>query len=182
MQNIRPNKVSDALAWIQLTYSSLKLDTFVLLGAIALTIVLMCAGAYQEAVRQASLFLAVTPQQDITMMQVVNLINQYGLGVLIAICYFSNVSEGGKRRELLIDALCIAVGVLLPQLVFHVSWLYTTQGIINLYGLTVSPEVVNTFGMEWLAVWTLSMIFGLVAFQAQRLLTGKSDGRSARNN
>ncbi len=202
MQNTRTNRLSDAFAWVELTYSSLKLDTYLLIGAIVLTIILMCAGAYQEAVRQASLFLAVIPQQEATLMQVVNLINgavgepltsppgplsiqwrggdkpqrvsttngfansiinQYGLGLLIAICYFSNVSESGKRRELLLDVLCIAAGVLVPQLVFHVSWLYTAQGIINIYGLTVSPEVVNTIGMEWFTVWGLSMIVGLVA-------------------
>lgn len=182
MQNVRRNKLADVLAWLELTYSSLKLDAFAILGAIALTIVLMCAGAYHEALQQASMFLAVTPQQDATLMQVVNLINQYGLGVLIAICYFSNVSEGGKRRELLIDALCIAVGVLLPQLVFHVSWLYIAQEMIRTYSLTVSPAVVNTINLEWLTVWGLSLLFGIVALQARRLeRLSKGSDRSAKS-
>jgi hypothetical protein len=91
------------------------------------------------------------------------------LGVLVAICYFSNVSEGGKRRELVIDALCIAVGVLLPQLVFHISWLYIAQEIISTYNLSVSPAVVNTINLEWLTVWGLSFLFGIVALQARRI-------------
>jgi hypothetical protein len=156
-----------------LTYSNLKLDVYILVGVIAIAIAAMCLGAYQEAVQQASLFLALTPQQESTMMQVVNLINQYGLGVLIAICYFSNVSGGGKRRELLMDALCIAVGVLLPQLVFHISWLYTAHSIINTYNLTISAAAVNVISLEWLTVCALAIVSGLVALQARRLKTPK---------
>ncbi len=183
MQNIRRIKLADALAWLELSYSSLKLDAFAIFAAIALTIVLMCAGAYQEAVRQASLFLAVTPQQDATLMQVTNLINQYGLGLLVAICYFSNVSGQGRRRELVIDALCIALGVLLPQIVFHVSWLYIAREIINTYGLTVGPAVVNTINLEWQIVWGLSLLIGLVALQARRLeLPSKGSNRSAKSH
>lgn len=180
MQHIRTNKLSDAFVWLQLTYSSLKLDAFVVFGALTLAVVLMCTGAYQEAVRQASLFLALMPQQDATLMQLVNLVNQYGLAVFIAVCYFSNVSKGGKRRELLIDALCIAVGVLLPQLAFHVSWLATAQDIINTYGLTVSAAVVNTISLEWLTVCALVILSGVVALQARRLGSPKVRAKASK--
>ena len=169
MQNVRTSKLGDALTWVELTYNNIKLEVYVFFGVLAIIIVVMCLGAYLEALQQASLFLALTPQQDAAMMQVMNLINQYGLGVLVAICYFSNVWGGGKRRDLLLDALCIAAAVLLPQLVFHSAWLYAAHTIINTYGLTVSAAVVNTVSLEWLTVGGLCVVSGMVALQARRL-------------
>jgi hypothetical protein len=159
MQNARTNnKAVDALAWVQLTYSSLKIDFYVVFAVIGLMVLLMCAGAYQEAVKQAYLFLQMQPEQDANVMQVVDIVNQYGFAALIALCYFSNVTEGGKRREMMVDLLTITVGLLMPNLVFHAAWLYTTNDLINSRVLTVNHAAVSAINLEWMIVWAISML------------------------
>lgn len=159
MQITRPD-FSTLLTRLELTYSSLKLDVYVVFGLIALVILVMCGGAYQEAVQQAGLYLGVTLPQDPTLMEIVRIVNQFGLAALIAICYLSNVTNGGKRRELLIDGITVAVGFLLPQLTFHATWLYVTNELIYTQGMLVNSTVVSTIHAEWLIVLgaTLALI------------------------
>jgi hypothetical protein len=169
MQITRPNFVSDLLTRLELTYSSLKVDAYVVFGLIALVTLIMCGGAYQAAVQQASLYLGVTPQQDPTLMQIANLVNQYGLAVLIAICYVSNVTRGGKRRELLVDAICVAVGFLLPQLTFHATWLYVTRELIITQAMLLNSAVVSAIHMEWVTVLGATLALVALALQSWRI-------------
>jgi hypothetical protein len=171
MQQMRThNKLGDALAWVQLTYSSLKLDAIVIFGVIGLMIALMSMGAYQEALKQAHLFLGMTPEQDAGVMQIVDIVNQYGLAALIGLCYFSNVTgEGAKRRELMIDLLTIAAGFLMPNLVFHAAWLYTTNDLISANTLTINYAAVSTINLEWVIVWAISMALVGVALFSWRI-------------
>lgn len=170
MQNTRATTVfSNALTWVELTYSSLKVDAYAVFGVITLLIVLLCAGAYQEAVQQAYLALGSTSPQDPGMMQIVGGVNQYGLALLVAICYFSNATEKGTRRELFIDVVSIALGVLLPQLVFHTTTVWTMQDIIVNTNLSVNAAVVSAINTEWMIVWGLSMVVIGVAFTTWRV-------------
>ncbi len=170
MQQTRTPVLSNALTWLELTYSSLKADSLVIFGVITLVIALLCAGAYQEAVWQASLSLSLTPPQEPTVMRIVDLVNQYGLGVLVAICYFSNVTDSGTRREMLVDVVCITAGVLLPQLVFHGTTVWTLQDLIAANNLSVGSAVVSALNLEWLVVWGLSMSLVGLAFWARRIV------------
>lgn len=170
MQHTRnQNRFGNAVAWLQHTYSSLKLDSLVIFGVVGLMIALMCAGAYQEAVTQAYAFLNMTSEQNPTVMELVNIVNQYGLAALIALCYFSNVSEGGTRRELTIDLLTIAVGFLMPTLVFHASWLYITNDLISTFTLTVNHVAVNAINLEWVIVWVVSLLLVGAALLSWRI-------------
>ena len=169
MQNTRTNSMfSNALTWVELTYSSLKVDSYAVFGVITLLVVLLCAGAYQEAVHQAYLALGTTSPQAPGMMQIVNLVNQYGLALLVAICYFSNATEKGMRREMFIDIVSIALGVLLPQLVFHATTVWTMQDVILSANMSVGGAVVSAMNTEWLIVWTLSMVVIGLAFVTWR--------------
>lgn len=171
MQETRSNsRLADALAWLELTYSQLKVDTYIVFGMIALVITLLSAGAYQEAVVQASAFLGVPrlPNEGVT--PVISLINQYGLGVLIAVCYFSNATKGGKRRELVVDALTIALGVLIPQLVFHATWLFVAHEVVNTRVPMVTMLVVNAINQEWLIVGGVMLLLIAVVSAGWRTL------------
>ena len=169
MQNTRANTMfSNALNWVELTYSSLRVDSYAVFGVITLLVVLLCAGAYQEAVRQAYVALGTTSPQAPGMMQIVDLVNQYGLALLVAICYFSNATEKGVRREMFIDIVSISLGVLLPQLVFHATTVWTMQDVILNSNLTVNGAVVSAMNTEWLIVWTLSMVVIGLAFTTWR--------------
>jgi hypothetical protein len=174
------NPLSNALTWLELTYSNIKLNTFAVFAIIGLLIAILSAGAYQEAVTQASAFMGLAAQPDTLMTQVIHLVNQYGLGVLIAVCYFSNATHGGKRRELVVDAISIALGILLPQLVYHSTWLFTTQNIINTYLSAVSTQVVNAINLEWTITLGISLALIGVAFWTWRTAFRHSD--AAGNN
>jgi hypothetical protein len=174
------NPLSNALAWLELTYSNIRMNTFVVFAVIGLGIAILCAGAYHEAAQQASAFMGLSSQPESLITQVIHLVNQYGLGVLVAICYFSNATHGGKRRELVVDAICIVLGVLLPQLVYHSTWLYVTQDIINTYLTAVSTQVVNAINLEWMITVGLSFLLIAVAFWTWRsaALHGAADGNN----
>lgn len=169
MQISRPNFVSNLLIRLELSYSSLKIDAYVIFGLIALVIVVMCGGAYQDAVRQASEYLSVAPQQDPTMMWVADLINQYGLAFLVALCYFSNITNSGRRREMIVDAITVAIGFLLPQLTFHSTWLYVTHEIIAAQGMMINSAVVTTINIEWLIVLATTLLLLWLAQQTWRI-------------
>lgn len=183
MQNTRANTfVSNALNWVELTYSSLRVDAYAVFGVITLLVILLCAGAYQEAVNQAYLALGTESPQAPGMMQIVNLVNQYGLALLVAICYFSNATESGTRRELFIDIVSIALGVLLPQLVFHTTTVWTMQDIIVNTNLSVNAAVVSAINTEWMIVWTLSMLVVGLAFVAWRTAQRSSTQHASRHS
>lgn len=168
MEDTRSTVLGNAMTWVELTYSSVKLDALAVFGVITLIILLLCTGAYQEAVRQAHLaFNAPTPQ-DPAMMPIVNLVNQYGTGLLVAICYFSNATKSGLRREMFIDIVTIALGVLLPQLVFHATYVWTTQEVVTANNFGVNGSVIQTLNMEWMLVWGISMALAGLAFTAWR--------------
>ncbi len=170
MQNTRAlNMVSGALNWVELTYSSLKVDAYAVFGVITLLVVLLCAGAYQEAVHQAYLALNSTSPQAPEMMNIVSLVNQYGLALLVAICYFSNATERGTRREMFIDIVSISLGVLLPQLVFHATTVWTMQDVILNTNISVNGAVVAAMNTEWLIVWALSLLVIGLAFHTWRV-------------
>lgn len=169
MQDTRTGTLTNALAWLEQGYSSLKLDALAVFAVISLLIVLLCAGAYQDAVRQAHLALGVPAPQDSTVIEIVQLVNQYGLALLVAICYFSNATSGGLRREMMIDMVSIALGVLLPQLVFHATTVWTMQNVIIANSLNVNGSVVHALNMEWLIVWVLSMLVVGLSFLTWRV-------------
>lgn len=170
MQNARAlNMVSNAVNWVELTYSSLKVDAYAVFGVITLLVVLLCAGAYQEAVHQAYLALGSTSPQAPEMMNIVSLVNQYGLALLVAICYFSNATERGTRRELFIDIVSISLGVLLPQLVFHATTVWTMQDVILSTNISVNGAVVAAINTEWMIVWALSLLVIGLAFHTWRV-------------
>lgn len=174
MQISRPNFVSNLLTRLELSYSSLRIDTYVIFGLIAPVIAVMCGGAYQDAVRQASAYLSVTTQQDPTMMSVVNLVNQYGLALLIAICYLSNITKSGRRRELLVDAITVAIGFFLPQLTFHSTWLYVTHEIVAAQGMMVNSAVVTAINIEWLIVLGTTVLLLILAQHTWRIARRRS--------
>jgi hypothetical protein len=174
VQISRPNFVSNLLTRLELSYSSLRIDTYVIFGLIALVIAVMCGGAYQDAVRQASAYLSVTTQQDPTMMSVVNLVNQYGLALLIAICYLSNITKSGRRRELLVDAITVAIGFFLPQLTFHSTWLYVTHEIVAAQGMMVNSAVVTAINIEWLIVLGTTVLLLILAQHTWRIARRRS--------
>lgn len=180
MQISRPDFVSNLLTRIELSYSSLRLDTYVIFGLISLVILVMCGGAYQEAVQQASLYLGVTPDQDPTMMAVVGLVNQYGLAVLVAICYFSNITQSGTRRELLVDAVTLAIGFLLPQLTFHSTWLYSVRELVVGQNMMVNSGVVNAINIEWLIVLGCTVLLLWLAQQTWKIARNGGSQSSAR--
>lgn len=173
VQQAIPKQLSGVLARFEGTYSKLKVDALVVFATLGLLVALMCVGAYQEAVRQGSFYLGVMPEQDPFIMQVVSLVNQYGLAALIALCYFSNVSHDSKRRELMIDALCIGFGAALPQLTFHATWLYVLYDLITTNAQTVSSVTVGAIYTEWLVTLGLvALTAGLIA-QAVRVIRRK---------
>lgn len=169
MQETRTNTLGNALSWLEQGYSALKIDALAVFGVITMLILLLCAGAYQEAVRQAHLALGLTAPQDSTVMQIVHMVNQYGLAVLVAICYFSNATTGGLRREMVIDIVSISLGVLLPQLVFHATTIWTMQDVIVSTNMTVNAGVVSAINTEWMIVWVLSMLVVGLAFSTWRV-------------
>lgn len=170
MQNTRAlNMVSTAVNWVEMTYSSLRVDAYAVFGVITLLVVLLCAGAYQEAVHQAYIALGSTSPQAPEMMNIVSLVNQYGLALLVGICYFSNATERGTRRELFIDIVSISLGVLLPQLVFHATTVWTMQDVIVNTNLTVNGAVVSAMNTEWMIVWALSLVVIGLAFHTWRV-------------
>lgn len=181
MQNTRATSLmTNAISWVELTYSSLKVDAYAVFGVITLLVVLLCAGAYQEAVHQAYVGLGTTSPQAPGMMQIVDLVNQYGLALLVAICYFSNATEKGTRREMFIDVVSIALGVLLPQLVFHATTVWTMQDVIINTNLSVNAAVVGAINTEWMIVWVLSMLVIGLAFTTWRVAQRPSRHNTAR--
>jgi hypothetical protein len=83
---------------------------------------------------------------------------------LVAICYFSNATDSGTRREMFIDGVSIAVGVLLPQLVFHATSVWAMQDIISVNNFSINSGAVQALNMEWVIVWAISMMLvGLAA-------------------
>src|SRR5690606_21037685 len=151
-------------------YSALKIDALAVFGVITMLILLLCAGAYQEAVRQAHLALGLTAPQAATGLEVVHMGNQYSLALLVARCYFSNSTTGGLRREMVIDIVSISLGVLLPQLVFHATTVFTMQNLIVANNISVNSSVVSALNTEWLIVWSLSMLVVGLAFLTWRVV------------
>ena len=71
----------------------------------------------------------------------------------------------GTRREVLVDAVTIASGFLLPQVVFHATWIFVTEQIITTQALTVSAPLVSSLNQAWLLVWGMSLaLVGLAWF------------------
>ena len=185
MQNTRPNKSSlaDALAWLELTYSNLKINTFVIFALIGVLIALMSIGAYQQAAQQATFFLGVPPTITETnvLNQVLRFVSDYGLAGVIAICYFSNATQGSKRRELTVDALSIALAIIVPQVVFHAGWLWTVQSLITTRVPVVAAAGVAVINQEWLTTVAFSAGLLFILAQGWRVLR-RSDKADAKLN
>jgi hypothetical protein len=172
-------KVAGVFTRLESTYSKVKLDAVVVFATMGLLILLMCAGAYQEAVRQASFYLGIMPDQNTAVMQVVEVVNRYGLAGLIAMCYFTNVSQGSKKRELFIDGISIAFGALLPQLAFHATWLYVIHSLITSRAATVSSSTLQAVYTEWLVVAGVGVLLIALGIQTWRILNKSSKAEAA---
>ncbi|MDX2161565.1 MAG: hypothetical protein SF162_09590 [bacterium] len=164
--------LSDALAWLELTYSNLKIESYLIFVIVGLLIAVMSVGAHQEAVRQSSLFFGVVPAQTEPSLvnSVLRLVNDYGFAALIAVCYFSNATKGDKRRELTVDALCIAFGLIIPQLVFHGSWLFMAHQFVNTRIPVISALQFNGTTGEWLITFGLVAAFTVTLAQTWRVI------------
>jgi hypothetical protein len=147
--------------WIQLRRRVLQFNTIVLLIILSMVMLVMSVGSTIQAIVAAHQpFMLVAPIAPIvvTITSVLPIVGFIGLAIF---SYFTNLSQqSNDRRELIVDAIVLAMAAVVPQVIFRAAWIATTHYIVTSRDYIVTTEMLVNNNLQWL----LTIGLGITAF------------------